>query len=57
MFVRYYGQIFNTKVINTLLSQSLGDVQADGKGLVIGKGEIRIALVNGAIMITEIINR
>lgn len=57
MFVRYYGQIFNTKVINTLLAQSLGDVQADGKGLVIGKGEIRIALVNGAIMITEIINR
>lgn len=57
MFVRYYGQIFNTKVTQALLAQSLGDVQADSKGLVIGKGEIRIAPVNGIILITEIRNR
>jgi len=57
MFVRYYGQIFNTKVTEALLAQSLGDVQADSRGLVIGKGEIRIAPVNGIILITEIRNR
>ncbi len=57
MFVRFYGQIFNTKVTEALMMQSLGDVRADGKGLLIGKGEIRIALVDGAIMITEIMNR
>ena len=57
MLVKFYGQIFNTKVTDALLAQSLGDVQADSKGLVIGKGEIRIALVNGIILITEIKNR
>ena len=57
MFIKFYGQIFNTKVTEALLAQSLGDVQADSKGLVIGKGEIRIAMVNGVFLITEIRNR
>ncbi|HPS58423.1 MAG TPA: hypothetical protein PK514_09985 [Spirochaetota bacterium] len=57
MFVRFYGQIFNTKVTDALLAQSLGDVQADSRGLVIGRGEIRIAQVNGIMLITEIKNR
>lgn len=57
MFIRYYGQIFNTRVTNALLAQSLGDVRADSRGLVIGKGELRIAPVNGILMVTEISNR
>lgn len=57
MFIRYYGQIFNTRVTEALLAQSLGDVQADSRGLVIGKGELRIAPVNGILLVTEIRNR
>lgn len=57
MFIKYYGQIFNTKVTDALLSQSLGDVQVDGNGLVLGRGEIRIALIDGRIMVTGIKNR
>ncbi len=55
--VKYYGQVFNSKVSNALLSQSLGDIQADSRGLIIGRGELRIALVEGRLMITEINNR
>jgi hypothetical protein len=57
MFVKFYGQIFNTKVTDALLMQALGDIKADSKGLIIGSGKIRIAPVDGVLMVTEIINR
>lgn len=57
MFVKFYGQIFNTKVTDALLMQALGDIKADSKGLLIGSGEIRIAPVDGVLMVTEISNR
>lgn len=57
MFVKNYSEIFNEKVTVALNSQSLGNITADKKGIIIGKGEIRISLKNGQFVITEINNR
>lgn len=57
MFIENYAEIFNPKVSEALNTQSLGSITADKKGIIIGKGELRIAFKNGQFVITEINNR
>jgi len=54
LFVKNYKNIFNAKVKNSILNQPVSDVKAGSNGLIIGKGEILINLVNGKISITTV---
>ena len=55
-FIKYYNQIFNTKVKASIIHQPLADIFANSKGLMIGRGEIWINMVSGRILITAINN-
>ncbi len=57
MLIKEYDNIFNSKVKNSVINQSLADITASSKGLKIGTGEIWIKNVNGNILITSINNQ
>ncbi len=56
MFIVNYNKIFNKRIKNAILSQTLADIKSSSKGLIIGKGEILINRINNKIFITSISN-
>lgn len=45
-FIKYYDNIFNLKIKNSLKDQELANLKITPDGIIVGKGEIRLNLIN-----------
>jgi len=56
IFINNYSRIFNQKIKNAIINQTLADIKSGSKGLVLGTDNIRISRVDNKIYITSINN-
>lgn len=45
-FIKYYDNIFNLKIKNSLKNQDLANLKITPDGIIVGNGEIRLNLIN-----------
>lgn len=55
-FLKYYKDIFNKRVKDSILNQSTSGLFASSRGLMVGRGEIWLNKIDGKIVITAINN-